>query len=130
MAYTALSVYQYCTGDELEAYTSVDYSAVSATRYSETLVMAKVTLAERTVNAYLGVTTAQTITDGIKMATITIAAKLLRISTSYLGHHDETPELALVEMSIPSILRMFLGESSKKRDFALITGITDRFWTL
>ena len=130
MVYTEVSVYTYCTGDELEAYTSIDYSAISATRYSEALVMAKVTLAERMVNGYLGVTTGQTVTDGIKMATITIAAKLLRISTSYLGYHDETPELALVEMSIYSILRTFLGESSKKRDFALKTNVTDRFWYL
>jgi len=76
MAYTEVSVYAYITGDELEAYTGIDYSANNAI-YTEAIVMAKVTIAERMVNAYLGVSTAQTKTDGIKVATIIVAAHLM-----------------------------------------------------
>ena len=78
MAYSEVSVYQYITGDDLEAYTGIDYSANNGI-YTEAVVMAKVTIAERMINAYLGVSTAQTKTDGVIVAATIVAAHLMAV---------------------------------------------------
>jgi hypothetical protein len=109
MAYTETSDYGYITGDELEAYSGIDYSAVHATKFSEALVMGKVTIAEKMINAYLGVDGAQTITDGIEACTLIISAKILHQNLIGIGFHDKDEhKLELVDMSISAILRMFL----------------------
>ena len=70
------SIYSYLTVTELEAYTGIDYEANNTT-YTDLVVEAKITIAERMVNAYLGVSTGQTVTDGVKVATMIIAAHLM-----------------------------------------------------
>jgi len=109
MVFTEVSAYGYITGDELEDYTGIDYSAIHATKFSEALVMGKVTIAEKMINAYLGVDGAQTITDGIEACTLIISAKILHQNLIGIGFHNkEEHNLELIDMSIPAILRMFL----------------------
>lgn len=127
MVYTEVSVYGYITGDNLEAYTGIDYSANSAI-YTEAVVMAKVTIAERMVNAYLGVSTGQTITDGVITSTIMITAHLMSMDMQIQATNNPISDTYIINTI--NILKEFLGESSKKRDFALKTDVTDRFWTL
>ena len=109
-AYIEVSVYGYITGDELEAFTGVDYQTVDATKFDEAAVMARVTIAERLIHGYLGVSTAQTITDGIKSATMVIAAKFMRLALLEFGlRSDQENTVDLLEMSTMTILRTFLG---------------------
>jgi len=105
-AYSEVSEYQYITGDDLEAYTGIDYDANNAV-YIEAVVMAKVTIAEKMVNSYLGVTGAQTITDGVEVATTIIAAHLMSLSMQI--HATNSPISDTYIISIRNILRMFLG---------------------
>jgi len=109
MVYTEVSEYGYITGDELEAFTGLDYSAINATVFTEALVMGKVSIAERMINSYLGVTTAQTKTDGVITCTMVISAKILHTNLIGIGYYTkEDYELELIRMSVPAILRMFL----------------------
>ncbi|GAG31106.1 unnamed protein product [marine sediment metagenome] len=105
-----VSVYQYAALADVEAFTGIDYSAINSTKFTAALVDAKITLAERMVNGYMGVTVDQTTTDGIKMATIIIAAKILHNNLIELGFHGKDEHnLEIIDMSIPSILRLFLS---------------------
>ena len=109
MVYTEVSVYGYITGDNLEAYTGIDYSANNAV-YTEAVVMAKVTIAERMIHGYLGVSAAQTTTDGIISATTVIAAHLMSLSMQI--HATNNPISDTYIISIRNTLRMFLGYDS------------------
>ena len=109
MAYTETSVYGYITGDELELFSGIDYSTTNATRFSEANVMARVTAAERMVHGYLGVSSALTVTDGIKTSVTVIAAKLMQMALIEYGIAIEEDDLLdLVKMSTLTILRNFL----------------------
>lgn len=108
MAYTEVSTYGYITGDQLEEFTGIDYSVVEATRFSEAKVMSRVSAAERIVHGYLGVSAAQTVTDGIMVCVTIIAAKLMNVALLEFGVQPEEYKLDLLEMSTSSILRMFL----------------------
>ena len=70
--YSEVSEYEYITGDELEAYHIHDYSAVDAT-YTEAVVMAQVSQAEKWVNEYCGQSFTGTIPDGVDFATLEMA---------------------------------------------------------
>ena len=103
------SIYEYAALADVEAYTGLDYSVINA-QFTQVNVDAKISIAERMVNGYLGKDGAQTITDGIKAATIMIAAKILHLNLADLGFHgDEEHTQEIVDMSVQSILRMFLG---------------------
>ena len=103
------SEYSYATVAEIEAYTGIDYSAVNATLFTDILIESRITIAERIINGYLGVSAAQTVTDGIKVTTILVTAKILAGSMAEMGYHTEnryTQEL--IDLSLPRILKMFL----------------------
>ena len=102
------SEYSYATVANIEAFTGIDYETLNAA-FTDVVVEAKITMAERMVNGYLGVDGAVTITDGVIMATIIIAAKILRNNIIALGvYGNEEQQMELITMSIPTILRMFL----------------------
>jgi len=104
-----VSTYEYCALADVEAFTGIDYSTLHATKFTAALIDAKITIAERMINAYLGVTVAQTKTDGIISAAIIISAKILHGAVLELGVHGELEHAAeLIDMSVPAILRMFL----------------------
>ena len=109
MAYTEVSEYGYITGDQLELFSKLDYSTIETTQFSEVNVMGTVSIAERMVNSYLGKNGAQTVTDGIFTATTVIAAKLMAGAVAELGYDNEEQRIDLIDLSIRSILRMFLG---------------------
>ena len=104
------SEYSYATVANIEAFTGIDYSVIHATKFTDVNIEKKITIAEKMINSYLGKDGAQTITDGIEAATIIISAKILNNNLIDLGFHDkEEHSLDIIEMSIGSILRMFLG---------------------
>ena len=106
------SEYAYTTISGIENLTGIDYSTVDSVRLSDTHVEAKITLAEKMVIAYLGVSSAETVTDGVELATIMITAKLLHANLIGLGYREfEQDGLDYVKMSITDILEHFLIET-------------------
>ena len=108
------STYGYATLADVENYTGIDYSTVDSVALADGKSEKKITIAERIINAYLGVTTGQTVTDGIKSCTIILAAHFLHQNLIVLGydegeggHSDD-----LLGMKIPDILTMFLDETA------------------
>lgn len=98
MAYTEVSTYGYITGDELEAYHILTYVNVDA-RYTEAVVMAKVSQAERIVRSLTRTTTA---TDGTKSMVLELSRYLwdLQIKADH-------PEIAVPEVDNTLLLKMF-----------------------
>ena len=120
------SEHSYATIANVENHTGIDYSTVDATAFADANIEATITIQEQKINAYLKVTSAETVTDGIKMCTIVLSAKSLykQIKTLYPDNTTNIDYLDDLEYMVS-----FLGESSNKRDFALKTGVTDRFWS-
>jgi len=87
MAYTETSTYGYITGDELEAYHVLTYVNVDA-RYTEAVVMAKVTQAELYVRGITDVTTA---TDGTKSLVLEYS-RFLMASQIFEDHPESSKE--------------------------------------
>ena len=108
MAYTETSTYGYITGDQLEDFTSVDYSVVDATAFAEAKVMGKVSIAETMVHAFLGVSSAQTATDGIKTAVMLISARILNDSMIKFGYLTAENEEQPFNVYIDSIMEKWL----------------------
>ena len=105
MVYTEVSEYQYCTGDELEAF-AINTYATTDTTYGEAAVMEQVSQAERWVNEYCGQTfTAGAAPDGVKSATLIMATYFMNMKMLADKHIDELPiKLSAVE----SLCRGFL----------------------
>ena len=105
-----VSTYGYAALADIENFTGIDYSAINATKFTQVTIDAKISIAEKMVNGYLGVSSDQTTTDGIFTATVVITAKILHNNLIELGvHGKEEHTLEIIDMSIPAILRMFLG---------------------
>ena len=121
------SVYAYITLAELENFTGLNYDGINSTQFSDTRVDATITMAERIVNGYLGVSTGQTSTDGIIVSTTIITAKLMYKKMVDFGYAIEGQESNdLMEMSIKSILRMFLdSDQSISVDTVPMSGADD-----
>ena len=83
------SDYAYITITILEEYTGIDYSAVDADAFHDDKVNKKISIAERMVNGYLGVSTAQTATNAIKSCVTIIAAGILHTNMKILGYNLE-----------------------------------------
>ncbi len=101
-----VSEYGYLTLENLENFTGTDYSAVDATAYTDARVEANITLAERMVNAYLGVSTGQTKSDGIVTATTLISQRILHDNMVELGY--ATKESVKFNIYIDSIMATWL----------------------
>ena len=97
----------------VENLTGIDYSTVDSVRLADGKVEAKITLAEQIINAYLGTSSAETITDGITLCTIMISAKLLHNNLIALGYREfEQQSLDYMNMSIKEILAEYLIETA------------------
>lgn len=127
MVYTATSTYEYITGDDLEAYTARTYLSADA-RYTEVVVMAQVSMAERIVNDYQGQTFTPPVDDDIKSAVLMIAKRLMTILMIEDGYFE--PDNIKFELFIERILKKFLSGGSKKYDIQILSNITDDFFSL
>jgi len=105
------SEYAYATLADVENYTGINYSEVDSVALADGKVLKKITIAERMINAYLGTSSAQTVTDAIKMCTIVIAAKMLHDAMKELGYHEgiEHSEILYVAMNEAQLLDFFLN---------------------
>ena len=101
-----VSVYGYITLANLEDKSGQDYSVVDSTAFTDAKVEAVITIAERMVNAYLGVSTGQTKTDGIITATVLIAERMMYDNMVALGY--EKADAVKVNIYIDSIMEKWL----------------------
>ena len=88
MAYTEVSDYGYITGDELEAYHVLTYANVDA-RYTEAVVMAKVSQTERIIRSVTNTTSS---TDGIKSLVLEFSKYLMAVQI--VEDHPDTEIVA------------------------------------
>lgn len=98
MVYTETSTYGYITGDELEEYHIYTYDSVDA-RYTEAVVMAKVSHAERIVRGLTKVTTA---TDGTKSMVLELSRYLMDLQI-----RADHPEIAVPEVDNSLLMKIF-----------------------
>jgi len=86
-----VSTYGYLTLANLEKFTGLDYSVVHPTALADANVEMNITTAEELVNGFLGVSTAQTITNAITVATKFISGWLLNALMDSIGEGVESP---------------------------------------
>ena len=104
------TAYDYITLTDLELFAGYDFSSLDAVKFHDDIVNGTIGIVERMVNSYMGKSAAQTVTDGIITSVTIITTKLLMNKMSDLGYSIEGLEaIDLVNMSIRSILMMFLG---------------------
>ena len=105
----ATTTYDYITLANLESLTGYDYSSIDATKFHDDKVNAMIGVAERMVNGYLGVSAAQTVTDGLYSAVILISAKILGQNLIEYGYALEGAVAEeVLSWSMREILSMFL----------------------
>jgi len=102
------SVYGYITLANLEAKSKIDYSTVDATAFTDANVEATITLAERMINTYLGVSTGQTVTDSIITATTLIAERMAWDEMATLGYQEE--DAVKFNVYTDAVLLKYLGD--------------------
>ena len=95
MTYTATSTYGYITGDELEEYHILTYLSVDA-RYTEAVVMAKVSQAERVVRSLTNVTSS---TDGTISLVLEYSKYLMEMQIYLDNPNTEAPPPDLTEFN-------------------------------
>ena len=120
------SVYGYATLANVEAFTGIDYSTVDSTAFSDANVEYTISIAEYMINAHMGATGAQTITDGVTITTVMIAALLMDNKMQHLGYHGEEGHIKeLIGMDIHQILTHFLGDVNVGVDAIPMSGAND-----
>ena len=100
------STYGYITVADLEAYASTDYSAVDAD-YTDAIIEAQITQAERIINVNTGTTFTGTIPDAIVMATLDVAMRLMynrMIFDEYIENAELMPPMS---ENITEMLRIY-----------------------
>ena len=113
MAYTETSTYEYCTGDELEAYAVRDYGTIDA-RYTEAVVMAKVSQAEYLVRSATKVTTA---TDGTKALVLELAKYYMEVQI-----YSDHPE-AVSNAPSPDMFNLIWGKLQRYEEYQPVNSI-------
>ena len=116
-----VSVYGYITLADLENFTGLDYSTINSVAFSDAKVEFKITLAERMINAYLGVSSGQTKTDAIIVCALTISASLVHMNLQMLGFNTPASDMFIVNnyMTLAYYLR---GESLVSVDAIPMSG--------
>lgn len=115
MVYTAKSVYEYCTGIELEALHIYVYLSVDA-GYTEVAVMGQVSQAERWVNEYCGKTfTAGAAPDGVKAATLEMARYFMNLQLLGDGH---IKEFTMPLTTIIQLCKVYLEKNKVTPDYS------------
>ena len=80
-------MYGYATVADLESFAVTDYSAVDAS-YTDAVIEANITQAERLVNVYCGQSFSGTIPDGVVYVTIDVSFKLMHNRMLFDGTVD------------------------------------------
>jgi len=96
-----MTAYNYITVSDLEDFTGTDYSAVDSD-YTDTVIGAKISNAERIVNSICRDDFSGTIPDGVKAATIQIAANLMHNQLVNDGYAEN--RIKAFDKSIEAIL--------------------------
>ncbi len=125
-----VSEYGYTTLEAIENFTAIDYSAVDSTAFTAPKIDAKITMAEKMVNSHMGLNGAQTVTDGIEVATILITAILLDENMNVLGYHreDELSTKETLGLSIHGILETFCCSTDVGVDSIPMSGANNDVW--
>lgn len=113
------STYAYTTVADLEARTALDYEVLDS-RYTDAVIDAVITQAERWVNEYCGQSFTAPISDGVVFATLEMAKYLMNKMQLEDGHIDELPD------TFAYILQLCKGPLLKnKKDLTYSSAITD-----
>lgn len=109
-----VSVYGYITVANLEAYSGIDYSA-TAGAFTDAIIEACITQAERMINTKCGSTFTGTIPDAIIAATTEIAYRLMYNRMVWLGIMDrENPKKEIMPIwgdDIESIIEPYMSKN-------------------
>ena len=89
-----VSEYGYITVAELENYAGLDYSTDKSSTYTDAVIEAVISQAERMVNAYTGQSYSGTISDAVKYASMDVAFKTMhnRIISDGIFDRDNPPK--------------------------------------
>ena len=98
-----VSTYGYTTVAALESFASTDYSAVDSD-YSDTVIEAQITQAERLINSHMGTTYTGTIPDAIVAAALDISMRLMYNRMIYDEHIENVQAQLIVDKTILDIL--------------------------
>jgi len=124
-----VSTYGYITIALLEDYIGLDLSTIDSVVFSDAHVDAIITSAEEIINAYIGVSTAQTSTNGLVVCTKAISAKLVFQIFKTLGYDTNLLEAVLfINMPTKEILDTFLGESGVGADSIPMSGANNNLY--
>lgn len=96
-----MTAYNYTNVSGLEDYTGTDYSTIDST-YTDTVIEAKISNAERIVNAICRDDFSGTIPDGVKAATLQISANLMHNQMVMDGYAKN--KVKMYDQSIEAIL--------------------------
>lgn len=98
------SEYGYITVTELENFTNTDYSAVDAT-YTDTVIEANISQAERLINIYMGESFSSPIPDTIKYVALDVSFKLM---------HNRMVEEGIMDRENPKKYFPILNDENKE----------------
>ena len=101
------STYAYLDEDVFEDYIGIDLSTVDATVFSDANVTAIVTAAEEFVNAHLGVSAAQTVTNALTVCTKLYARLGAERILNGIGYY-ETDTYTLPEREVITLVKSLL----------------------
>lgn len=120
-----VSIYQYITVAELEAYTGMDYSAIDAL-FTNTVIEAQISNAERMVNGIKRQSFSVTPPDDVEAATYIMSQRLMNNMIIEYGYGFEGEiKVQIIDDVIIKILSL---TSAAKYDYKLRTGVTNNFF--
>ena len=119
-----VSIYQYITVAELEAYTGMDYSAIDAL-FTNTVIEAQISNAERMVNG-IKRTSYTTVPDDVEAATYILSQRLMNNMIIEYGYGFEGE--IKVQVIDEVIIKILSALSAAKYDYKLRTSVTDNFF--
>jgi len=100
--------YSYLDGDVFEDYIGIDLSTIDGTIFSDTNVVAIITAAEEFINSFLGVSTAQTVTNAITVCTKLYARLNVEVILNGMSYYDE-PTYSLTEREVIALVERLLA---------------------
>lgn len=103
--------YAYLDGDVFEDYIGMDLSTIDATVFSDANVLAIITAAEEHINAELGVSTAQTVTNAITVCTKLYARLHTEQILNGIGYYEDENTYSLTEIEVMKQVKELLAKN-------------------
>lgn len=114
------STYGYLTLATLEKFTGLDYSTINSTALADANVEMNITTAEELVNGFLGVDTAQTVTNAITLSTKFLSGWLLNALINSIGEGTENAN-PIFELKWADIVMLVKDILSGDEDISVVS---------